>query len=296
MTRSGRRRIDPCADPIAGQGGESASLLSVLVNNIQIFGADTENAMPTFIAKTLVTRGWVAFERVSKNWFAFNAQGKRTREGLPTKIRLIIDGGARLSEPVSAIDDDFCVIPATPMFNVPAWDVVKRVETLGFIQGAVGQNVDALRQIAAILYNDESLSASIAAAEADRQNGKPTTKIYTPIGSEVKLMNFSPDAKSNIPDLMSVYTQTMEELDAATGRATVGEKQERRITDEIAVIENAASSTIDVVIDTFNRFAEWYGIDAIAARGSSLHRVEPETPPTNGADGTGGQPPEGGNE
>ena len=71
---------------------------------------------------------------------------------------------------------------------------------------------------------------------------------------------------------MAVYTQTLEELDAATGRATLGEKNERRITDEVTVIENAASSTIDVVIDTFNRFARWYGVDAMAARGSEVRR------------------------
>ena len=130
--------------------------------------------------------------------------------------------------------------------------------------------MDALRQIAAVVYNDKTLTASIQKAEADRAAGKSTTSVYAPMGSEVKLLNFSPDAKSNIPDLMAVYTQTLEELDAATGRATLGEKNERRITDEVTVIENAASSTIDVVIDTFNRYAKWYGVDAMAARGSEV--------------------------
>ena len=280
MTREGRRWIDPCTrEALAGvKGGEAAALLSILINNIQIFGADAENAAPTFIAKNLVLRGAVAFDTISREWFAFNAVGETTREGLPLRVKLILDGRGRMSPTMDVERDGIRIFPATPMFSAPAWEVIRRVDTLAYIQNAIGQNVDALRQIAAVVYNDKTLTASIQKAEADRAAGKSTTSVYAPIGSEVKLLNFSPDAKSNIPDLMAVYTQTLEELDAATGRATLGEKNERRITDEVTVIENAASSTIDVVIDTFNRYAKWYGVDAMAARGSEVRRntVQPE--------------------
>lgn len=274
MTRDGRRWIDPCTrEALAGvQGGESAALLSILINNIQIFGADAENAAPTFIAKNLVLRGAVVFDTISREWFAFNAVGETDRAGLPLRVKLILDGRGRMSPTMDVERDGLRIFPATPMFSAPAWEVIRRVDTLAYIQNAIGQNVDALRQIAAVVYNDKTLTASIQKAEADRAAGKSTTSVYAPIGSEVKLLNFSPDAKSNIPDLMSVYTQTLEELDAATGRATLGEKNERRITDEVTVIENAASSTIDVVIDTFNRYAKWYGVDAMAARGSEVRR------------------------
>ena len=280
MTRNGRRWIDPCTrEALDGvKGGEAAALLSILINNIQIFGRAAESAPPTFIAKTLVMRGAVAYDAVSGEWFAFNAVGETDRAGLPLRVKLILDGRGRMSPTLEADRDGVFIFPATPMFSAPAWEVLRRVDTLAYIQNAIGQNVDALRQIAAIVYNDKALTASIQKAEADRASGKSTTSIYAPIGSEVQLLNFSPDAKSNIPDLMAVYTQTLEELDAATGRATLGEKNERRITDEVTVIENAASSTIDVVIDTFNRYAKWYGVDAMAARGSEVRRstVQPE--------------------
>ena len=274
MTRNGRRWIDPCTrEALDGEkGGEAAALLSILINNIQIFGRAAESAPPTFIAKTLVMRGAVAFDTVSGEWFAFNAVGETDRAGLPLRVKLILDGRGRMSPPLEAERDGVFIFPATPMFSAPAWEVLRRVDTLAYIQNAIGQNVDALRQIAAVVYNDKTLTASIQKAEKDRAAGKSTTSVYAPIGSEVKLLNFSPDAKSNIPDLMAVYTQTLEELDAATGRATLGEKNERRITDEVTVIENAASSTIDVVIDTFNRYARLYGVDAMAARGSEVRR------------------------
>lgn len=280
MTRNGRRWIDPCPrEALDGsEGGEAAALLSILINNIQIFGRDADSAPPTFIAKTLVMRGAVAYDTVSGEWFALNAVGETDRAGLPLRVKLILDGRGRMSPTMDVERDGIRIFPATPMFSVPAWEVLRRVDTLAYIQNAIGQNVDALRQIAAIVYNDKTLTASIQRAEADRAAGKSTTSVYAPIGSEVKLLNFSPDAKSNIPDLMAVYTQTLEELDAATGRATLGEKNERRITDEVTVIENAASSTIDVVIDTFNRYAKWYGVDAMAARGSEVRHaaVQPE--------------------
>ena len=81
MTREGRRWIDPCTrEALAGvKGGEAAALLSILINNIQIFGRDADSAPPTFIAKTLVMRGAVAYDTVSGEWFAFNAVGETDR-------------------------------------------------------------------------------------------------------------------------------------------------------------------------------------------------------------------------
>lgn len=283
MTRQGRK-IDPCALPFDyGQGGDVAPLLSIFADNVQVYGRDTESTPPTYIARTLIERGAIAFLRDVGQWAAFNSVGRKDRYGIPKRIAIIGEGG-RLSAPVDVDGNHVCVIPAAPFFNIPAANVARRVYTLNFISDAIAQNIDALRQIACIKYSNENMAESIAQAERDRRAGKSTTKIYSPMGEDVEIMNFAPAAQSFIPDLLSLYTQTLEELDAAVGRTNVGEKQERRISDEMTVIENAACSSIDVLIDTFNRFCTWYGIDGYAVRGSALNRVKTPVEPQDGAD------------
>lgn len=282
MTRQGRK-IDPCALPFDyGQGGDVAPLLSIFADNVQVYGKDTESTPPTFIVRMLIENGGIAFVRSLKAWVKYKSVGARDRFGLPKKIALVRDMGV-LSAPVRVDGEEICVIPASPFFNVPAQTVARRVATLAFISDAIAQNIDALRQIACIKYSNENMAESIAQAERDRQAGKSTTKIYSPMGEDVEIMNFAPAAQSFIPDLLSLYTQTLEELDAAVGRTNVGEKQERRISDEMTVIENAACSSIDVLIDTFNRFCAWYSIDAYAVRGSALNRVKTPVEPQDGA-------------
>lgn len=282
MTRQGRRAIDPCIVPPAERGGgEVAALLSIFADNIQIFGADTETTPPTFISRVLIERGGVAFLRDVREWAKFNSVGERDRFGLPKRISLVGDRG-QLSAPVAVDGDRVCVIPAAPFFNVPAQTVARRVDTLGFISQAIAQNVEALRQIACVKYTNPAMAADVEKAERDRVAGKATTKIYTPMGDDVNVINFSPNAQSHIADLLALYVQTLQELDAAIGRTTVGEKQERRISEEMTVIENSACSAIDVTIDTFNRFCAFYKIDAYMVRGSALNRSkkpqEPQEP------------------
>lgn len=281
-TRTGRQGfVDPCLSKYA-ETGHNAPFLSILINNIQIFGSDTEDTPPHFISKTLVMNGGIAFLRRDKKWAAFRSVAPADYAGIPKKIRLVGDLG-RLSAPMDVDGKYVCVIPANAFFCPPAYDVLRRVEMLDMISGAVGQNIDALRQCTSILYDDDSLKSGIEDAENKRLKGARTVSIYKKNpGSQIEIKNFTPDAKSYIMDFMEVWKQTLEELDAVTGRATIGEKNERRITEEVSVIEDAASTSIDVIIDTFNEYAKFYEIDAMAARGSSIKRNIPgeeEQPP-----------------
>lgn len=269
-TRQGRK-IDPCKDM---EGSFAiAPFLNILCNNVQIYGTDTENAPPLFIIKTLVERGGVAYLRSAREWFAYTTAKRRRRTGFPSAVRLIGDNG-RVSEPfdVHERDGDIVIFPANAYFFPPVYEVQRQVDALAAVSSALGQNLDALRQSTAIIYDDPDLTQEIEAAERARLSGAQTVKIKKNSGRTVDIQTFSPQARSNIPDFLALWTETLEELDALTGRATVGEKNERRISEEISVIEDSACSSIDVIIDTFNRFAEWYGVDAHAVRGSEIRR------------------------
>lgn len=281
-TRKGREFIDPCSI-IDIRGDSVAPYLSILINNIQIWGKDSESAPPEYIVRTLAKRGAIAYDRDAGEWFAYSAIGERDRFGYPKKISVIQESG-RMSGEIT-VGDKICIYPANALFFPPVSEIIRRVATLEFLSVAMAQNVNALKQATALIYEDADLNQQIDKAERDRLAGKPTVKIYNKSGSEIRAEQFSAPANSYLLDFLEVWKNTKEELDAITGRATVGEKTERRITEEISVIENAASTSIDVMIDTFNAHSKRYGINAYAVRGSEIRINTPK--PAQGAQNEG---------
>lgn len=271
-TRAGRRG-DPCNNDGIHVRGGIAPYVSILINNIQIFGGDTDGAPPTFIARTIVTDGMIAFLPSEKIWARCVRYGHDNRFQLPSKIRLIGENG-KLSAPIDVNGDEFVHVYYANAFGLPVTgELQKRVDTLEYISGALRQNVDALRQATAIIYRDPELKTQIETAQRARERGETTVSLLQSVGDEIRLENFSTGAVSYVSDLLELWKNTMTEIDALTGRAKVAEKTERRITSEIAVIENAAATSIDVIIDTVNAFATYYGDDVFAARGSAIRAI-----------------------
>lgn len=265
MTREGRkfRTYDPCAG-YAKRG--IAPFLSILCNNVRITGTDTESAPPFFIIRTLVERGGVAYWRGAGIWAAYREEGPLKRNGLPSRVRLIGELG-KVSEPFDIQDGkeaDVCVIPANAYFFPPWLSILEKVDTLQWTGDAMRQNVDALKQCMAIVYDDPLLKADVERAERQRIAGASTVSFLRNTGRTVETVNFSPNAQSHVAEFLALWTQTMEELDELTGRIRIGEKQERRTDDEIEAIEQGAGASVNTLVETFNRYAEWYGINASA--------------------------------
>lgn len=273
-TRKGRR-VDPCE--FDKWGGDSvAPFLSILCDNLQVYGRDAESAPPSFIVRSIVQDGAIMYDPYADTWARFVQDGRRAPNGLPYRVRAVGDGG-RLSPPIEVNTigrEGFgaCVIPANAYFFPPVIQIAKKVETMEMIATATGQNIDAIKQASAVIYSDPDMRSQVERANDERLRGGAAVSLCVRPGQQIDLKNFAPDAKSFLPDLLAIWVQTMEELDALIGRATLGEKNERRITDEISVIEDAASSSIDVIANTFNRYAEWYGIDAHIVRGVALKK------------------------
>ena len=273
-TRAGRKWCDPCGVPLPAG---ASPYLSILVNNIELEGAALGATPAEFIIYTLATRGAIVYLRTLKEWYAFKNVGKLDRFGYPQKIRLILSGGS-LGPAFEVTPEEFCIFPANAEFYAPVNEIIKRVETLNEIGLTLTQNLRNIRQCTAIFYDDEQLTKNIEDAVEDRLCGASMVKIKRGVGQNIEIENFGAAAVSFIPDLLAAWQQTMEELNAVVGVATVGEKTERRITDEIALIEDSSSAIIDLIINAINSHAARYGIDIKASR---------RTAATMSAEGTG---------
>lgn len=273
MTRSGRAYKDPCTAIVNTDIGRIAPYISIMVNNVQVFGSAAESTPPDFIPKTLILRGFIVFDRWTNTWIEASAVGKRNRFGAPKYVRYKGDEG-RMSEPIAVDGVNVIAIPANAFWRPSTEEIVRRTYTLDFLGEALRSNINGMKNGVVIRFNDPALKSEVERAVREVQNGASVVSLQSSFSDSVEVSQLLTPQPSYIDDLLAAWVQTSEELDQVSGRVSLGEKNERRITEEITAIENAASSTIDVIIDTFNRYAKWANIDAVAVRGSSIRREE----------------------
>ena len=260
MTRAGRRR-----DPYDGDTAARPSALytSRLVASIAISGADTESAPPYFIAKTLVENGMCVYIPASGEWAEGYPVGRMDRYGFPTGVRVRTERG--ISSPVLRVPQDAFVFPANALCAPIVPDIRAREDMLNFLAVALRSNVDATKAGTLIRYSDPTMKAQVEQAVRDVKNGAPVVSLQSSFADDVSIEQLLPSSPSIVQDLLAAWVNTTEELDALTGLVRIGEKEERRTREEIEGLELAAEGTaVGVIIDTFNAYAEWYGVDAVA--------------------------------
>ena len=274
-TRRGRQFIDPCGNiKFYVEGDNISPFIAIMVNNISITGEATTNTPPHFIARTLCRYGGIAYLREANEWARYVAVGKLDRFGLPKFIKLYGDGG-RLSAPYEVDKTNVCIFGANSELYPPAEEIRRRVETIEAVGVNLAQNLDSLKSCTAIVYDDKDLEANISKAEEMRKAGAATVKIFRQAGQNLSIEKFGTDTQSHLQDYLAIYKQTMEEIDQLNGVASLGEKNERRINEEVAIIENAASATIDTVINSINMYAKFYNVDIKAERFGTYERKTP---------------------
>lgn len=136
---------------------------------------------------------------------------------------------------------------------------------LNFLAVALRSNVDATKAGTLIRYSDPTMKAQVEQAVRDVKNGAPVVSLQSSFADDVTIEQLLPSSPSIVQDLLAAWVNTTEELDALTGLVRIGDKEERRTREEIEGLELAAEGTaVGVIIDTFNAYAEWYGVDAVA--------------------------------
>lgn len=260
MTRAGRRK-DPCEGDYTARPG--ALCLSRLIASIAILGEDAKSAPPYFIARTLVETGMCVYIPASKEWAEGAPVGRMNRYDLPTGVRVRTERG--IPSPVLRVPHDALVFPANALCAPIVPDIRAREDMLNFLAIALRSNVDATKAGTLIRYSDPTMKAQVEQAVRDVKNGAPVVSLQSSFADDVTIEQLLPSSPSIVQDLLAAWVNTTEELDALTGLVRIGEKEERRTREEIEGLELAAEGTaVGVIIDTFNAYAEWYGVDARA--------------------------------
>lgn len=282
MTREGRTTVDPCEFLTAeGAGGIStAPYLSILVNNIEVDGAATENTPPFFIVQTLATRGGIAYLSDINEFAEFTRIGRLDRYGLPRYVKLKNNDGF-YSEAIP-VNDNIKIIPANSAYFPPVMQIRKRVFRLSEIEVNIHQNLKSLRQATAVITDDPDLITQVSNANKQREKGATTVTITKKPGAELNIENFTPAAQCYLNEYSALEDKEYTRLNEIIGVANVGEKEERRIESEIDLIESSSSAIIDTIVSSINKWAQYYRIDLHARRRLSTAPTNRQEEPAEG--------------
>lgn len=288
-TRSSRlyRDCDPC---IKGIYDNISPYLSRLVNNIDFTGAATDNTAPDFIAYTLATEGGIAYIRSTNEWVKFTADSPIKKFGLiPAAVRLWSDERQEWSGSLDITKDgDICIFPANANFYPIVAKVRELVDSLETVETNISQNLNNMRELAVAVTRDNKLTNQLKALNKQRQSGDAVLGILTLTtdtnGADANInallsreeaqdaltvISLTPQVNNNLAEYLELKKDYREELNNTIGVTEVAEKSERRINSEMEMIENSTYAMIDLILDSVNKYAKFYGVDIHGHRAHS---------------------------
>lgn len=265
-TRSGRKFIDPCWDKAVGIGsGKTAPYLSMLCNNIILSGKATEDTEPNYIQYIIATNGGIVYLRDANEWAEFTPIGKVSRTYMPKRIRVKGEDGW---EEMNVDGESVCVFPANAQFIPPVDMIDEKVFMLAQVEKNILQNLDNLREMSIVETSDAELSQSLIKLDDDRRNGATHGVLVTKdkINRVGEVKSLTANATNNLETYINLKMDYRQEIYEIVGVAKMVEKGERRINGEVDLANDSASAFIDLIIESINKYAEFYDVDIHAER------------------------------
>lgn len=261
MTREGRQALAPC-----GIGADSyktlfASLFKTsatiegLENGAYFDDAVRDGLTDGYILGKLYNDGAVAYDKATGAWLSFTEEGRVTVYGRGYNVRLFGAGGYN----VQRSRDDVFVFKANPN-GVPLRPIVEaKCELLAQFDGAILQNLDAVKDMSVIYAEDKALVNELKRADKLRRAGRSVAVVHRPETSFGELGVLSTKAEYKITELLRDRRKLYEELLHLVGVRTPLEKGERMTDDEIKSQNAESDAYVGIMERTFNKDAELYG-------------------------------------
>lgn len=265
-TRSGRKFIDPCWEKAVGVGnGDSVPYLSMLCNNIVLTGSAIIDTEPNYIQYIMSTNGGIVYLRPVNQWAEFKQVGKSSRTYMPKRIRVKGENGW-MEMDVDGVD--VCVFPSNAQFIPPVDLIDEKVFMLSQVEKNILQNLDNLREMSIVETSDSELSQSLIKLDEDRRNGATHGILVTKdkINRVGEVKSLTANATNNLETYINLKMDYRQELYEIVGVAKMVEKGERRINGEVDLAHDSASAFIDLIIESINKYAEFYSVDIHAER------------------------------
>lgn len=279
--------------------------LNLLLNAVTIKEKGSgEKPLPfvveTFVKRALFENGSVGYDKVTKRFYYVYGEGLDDY-GKPTELVLVTANGKSFTRKAyyDKDEDGAYLIDGLPITNLTMGAIIQ--ETTDFMLNcdvAMRQNLEACKTPYIVVCRDESLRLSFDTALQQKQLGQAAMVVSEELGEGLKAISV------NTPYLVDKFAQARDaERDMLLNKLGIltsnVNKRERVQSAEVNATLGQATDYIYLLIDTFNKQCESYGLPFEMKFNGSMEEIYlqgNEEPKTNPADDTDVNEVEKGNE
>jgi hypothetical protein len=295
MTRHGRQNRETARAYNVGVDGYISLFTSIFCTRAKVKGIEQgrDGLTSTYILRTLYTRGAIAYDKQTRLWLRYSGVGEPNAYGEPRRVRLWGFDGVNFERE----RDDVYLFKANALAFPWAVLIAQKSAFLSELDGAIAQNLDAVKQMTYITAENELVGRMLAVINKRREQGE-SVAILNPYafgddneaaaaGATLQGVNvFKTGADFLIDKLKEAKRQEYDEIIHLLGVQTGYEKGERMTDNEIEAFNGETNACLSILATTFNTDAEAQGAPfRIVICGDLPKEEEQEETPTAGFNG-----------
>lgn len=251
---------------------------NLLLNSVKIVIKSTGEALnyatEHYIKNGLFDGGAMGYDKVTKKWASCYGEGLND-EGNPTKLIFVTANGHTWTRKAyyENTNDGAYLIKALPTTTMTMSSLIK--ETTDFMTNcdiAMRQNLEACKTPYIVVCKDEDLRLSFEQAIQQKQNGQAVVVVSEQLGDGLKAIDIG------VTYLVDKFSEARDmERDTLLNKLGIMtaniNKKERVQSAEVNATIGQATDYIYLLIDTFNKQCETYGIDYEMKLNGSLEEI-----------------------
>lgn len=271
-----------------------SEFLNLLLNAVKIIDKGSGQPLPyvveTFAKRALFENGAVGYDKLTDRFYYVYGEGL-DEYGKPTQLVLVTANGKAFQR-AAYYDDDpdgAYLLDGLPLPDLTMGSII--AETTAFMVNcdvAARQNLEACKTPYVVVCRDENLRLSLETALQQKAQGQAALVVSEELGDGLKAISI------NTPYLVDKFTEARDrERDTLLNKLGIltsnVNKRERVQSAEVNATLGQASDYIYLLIDTFNKQCETYGLPFEMVFNGSMEEIyltPEEEPKTNPADDT----------
>ena len=224
----------------------------------------------TLIKDNLIECGCVGYDKITNEWSQVYGEGG-DRKGNPTTLTFVFKNGTSFVRNASYDNapDGAYKINATPNQMPLGVLIMDSCDKIANADIAIKQNLDACKTPFVAVAKSKDIQLSLEKALEDKEEGKPAILVSGDLGEALKGVDFNTEFIVN--DLVQYQTHERDLLLNKLGIMSANtDKRERVQVGEVNATVGQCVDYIYLMIDTFNRQCEDYGIDVKMSMNGAL--------------------------
>ena len=272
------RDLNPAKRKPYGVYSRFDEYFNLLLNSVKLRIKSTQQpfnyALEHYIKYGLFDGGQMGFDKITNKWASCYGMGLN-EEGNPTSIVFVTANGKTWEREAYYENktDGAYIIKALPTATMTMSSLIK--ETTDFMTNcdvAMRQNLEACKTPYIVVCKNEDLRLSFEQAIQQKQQGQAVVVVSEDLGEGLKAINIG------VTYLCDKFKEIRDEerntlLNKIGIMSNLVEKRERVQSAEVNANIGQATDYIYLLIDTFNKQCETYGIDAEMVLNGSLEEI-----------------------